>query len=148
MKFMVTFLLIFLAFMAAEPLYSVTISSFLKLCFCFSCCRMWWSLWWLSCWSSFLHGSWATLLSYYFKFFKALFLFFLLQDVMKFMVTFLLIFLAFMVGLHNLYWYYLPSIRSQVEHIDHKIKTRAEAGFGTWVWRHFLYDSKAISCVD
>ena len=57
--------------------------------------------------------------------------FFLLQDVMKFMVTFLLIFLAFMVGLHNLYWYYLPSIRSQVEHIDHKIKTRAEAGFGT-----------------
>ncbi len=53
------------------------------------------------------------------------------QDVMKFMVTFLLIFLAFMVGLHNLYWYYEPSIRRQVEYIDHQIETRAEKGFGT-----------------
>ena len=50
---------------------------------------------------------------------------------MKFMVTFLLIFLAFMVGLHNLYWYYLPSIRNQVEVIDHDIQTEAEQGFGT-----------------
>ena len=50
---------------------------------------------------------------------------------MKFMVTFLLICLAFMVGLHNLYWYYLPDIRNEVEILDHGIKTEAEDGFGT-----------------
>lgn len=60
--------------------------------------------------------------------------FFLLpQDVMRFMVTFVPIFLAFMVGMYNLYWYYDPSVRSQVEIVDHKIRTRAEEGFGTYV---------------
>lgn len=49
---------------------------------------------------------------------------------MKFMVTFVPIFLAFMVGMYNLYWYYDPSVRSIVEMEDHKIKTNAQDGFG------------------
>ena len=57
--------------------------------------------------------------------------FFSRQDVFKFMVTFVLIFLAFMVGLHNLYWYYEPSIRGQVEVVRHDVKLGAEKGFGT-----------------
>jgi len=52
---------------------------------------------------------------------------------MKFMVTFVPIFLAFMVGMYNLYWYYDPSVRSHVELIDHKITTKAEEGFGKYV---------------
>ena len=53
---------------------------------------------------------------------------------MKFMVTFLLIFLAFMVGLHNLYWYYNPEIRNQVELVPRNVNTKAERGFGTYVY--------------
>jgi len=52
------------------------------------------------------------------------------QDVMKFMVMFVPIFLAFMVGMYNLYWYYDPSVRGTVEMVDHNITTRAEEGFG------------------
>ena len=52
------------------------------------------------------------------------------QDVMKFMVMFVPIFLAFMVGMYNLYWYYDPSVRRNVEIVDHNISTKAEQGFG------------------
>lgn len=52
---------------------------------------------------------------------------------MKFMVTFVPIFLAFMVGMYNLYWYYDPSVRNIVEVVDHKITTKAQEGFGTCV---------------
>jgi len=55
------------------------------------------------------------------------------QDVMKFFVMFVPIFLAFMVGMYNLYWYYDPSVRSSVEIVDHNISTRAEEGFGKYV---------------
>ena len=54
------------------------------------------------------------------------------QDVMKFMVTFVTIFLAFMVGMYNLYWYYDPDVRGEVELEDHNIQTRAEKGFGKY----------------
>ena len=50
---------------------------------------------------------------------------------MKFMVTFVPIFLAFMVGMYNIYWYYDPNVRGHVEVRDHNIKTMAEQGFGT-----------------
>ena len=49
---------------------------------------------------------------------------------MKFMSTFVLIFLAFMVGMYNLYWYYDPAVRGQAEIHDHNIRTRAEKEFG------------------
>ena len=49
---------------------------------------------------------------------------------MKFMVTFVPLFLAFMVGMYNLYWYYDPSVRKTVELKDHGIKTKAQEGFG------------------
>jgi len=52
---------------------------------------------------------------------------------MKFMVMFVPIFLAFMVGMYNLYWYYDPSVRGTVEIVDHNISTRAEEGFGKYV---------------
>ena len=52
---------------------------------------------------------------------------------MKFMVTFVPIFMAFMVGMYNMYWYYEPSVRRQVETFDHNIKTKAEKGFGKYV---------------
>jgi uncharacterized protein YqhQ len=39
----------------------------------------------------------------------------LFQDVLRFMVIFLLIFVAFMVGLQNLYQYYSADHRSKVE---------------------------------
>jgi len=51
---------------------------------------------------------------------------------MKFMVMFVPIFLAFMVGMYNLYWYYDPSVRRAVEIVDHNITTRAEKGFGKY----------------
>ena len=53
-----------------------------------------------------------------------------LQDVMKFMVMFVPIMVTFMMGLYNMYWYYLPSVSAQVEVEDHNITTRAEKGFG------------------
>ena len=49
---------------------------------------------------------------------------------MKFMVTFVPIFLAFMVGMYNLYWYYDPTVREKVEVPNHNITTIAEGGFG------------------
>src|SRR6218665_4158384 len=62
---------------------------------------------------------------------KLLIVSYYVQDVMKFMVTFVPIFLAFMVGMYNLYWYYDPSVRNIVEIVDHKINTKAQEGFGT-----------------
>ncbi len=37
------------------------------------------------------------------------------QDVSKFMIIFCIVIIAFMVGLNNLYWYYEPNTRQQVE---------------------------------
>lgn len=50
---------------------------------------------------------------------------------MKFMVTFVLLFFAFMVGLHNLYWYYDAENVKSMEIFKHNLTTRAEKGFGT-----------------
>ena len=61
---------------------------------------------------------------------------------MKFMVTFVPIFAAFMVGMYNMYWYYDPSVRNNVETMhEQDIVTRAEKGFGKSVW---LYNGAFI----
>ena len=52
---------------------------------------------------------------------------------MKFMVTFTIVFVAFMVGLNNLYWYYDETVREEVQLYDSdldSIDTRAERAFG------------------
>ncbi len=58
---------------------------------------------------------------------------------MKFMVIFFIVFLAFLVGLNNLYWYYDESVREEVQLYPHnyykeqndEIDTNAERAFGT-----------------
>ena len=59
---------------------------------------------------------------------------------MKFMVIFFIVFLAFLVGLNNLYWYYDESVREQVQVFDSQfmsnsspVDTKAEKAFGTYV---------------
>ena len=49
---------------------------------------------------------------------------------MKFVVIFMVVFLAFMVGLHNLYWYYPKAKRQHVEFLPNNITTNAELAFG------------------
>ena len=45
----------------------------------------------------------------------------------------MVVFCAFMVGLHNLYWYYPKDVRKQVEIMDNNITTHAEKHFGMYV---------------
>ncbi|XP_050397743.2 short transient receptor potential channel 7 isoform X2 [Patella vulgata] len=54
----------------------------------------------------------------------------MITDIMKFFVVFLVLFIAFMVGLHNLYWYYPKNVRKEVELIPNNITTVAEENFG------------------
>jgi hypothetical protein len=54
----------------------------------------------------------------------------LLQDILKFAAIFGVLFLAFMIGLHNLYWYYPKETRSKVEFLENNITTSAEQYFG------------------
>ncbi|XP_046553043.1 short transient receptor potential channel 7-like [Haliotis rubra] len=51
-------------------------------------------------------------------------------DIMKFVVIFMVLFMAFFVGLHNLYWYYPPTTRMAWELTSHNITTKAEKHFG------------------
>nr|XP_034338793.1 short transient receptor potential channel 3-like isoform X1 [Crassostrea gigas] len=54
----------------------------------------------------------------------------MMTDIIKFLAIFLVILVAFMVGLHNLYWYYPKQVREKVEFINHNITVRAEESFG------------------
>ncbi|ESO82714.1 hypothetical protein LOTGIDRAFT_108754, partial [Lottia gigantea] len=54
----------------------------------------------------------------------------MITDIMKFFVVFLVLFIAFMVGLHNLYWYYPKNVRKDVELLPNNITTVAEENFG------------------
>ncbi|KAK3600930.1 hypothetical protein CHS0354_004139 [Potamilus streckersoni] len=54
----------------------------------------------------------------------------MLTDILKFAVIFMVVFVAFMVGLHNLYWYYPQQVRKDVEFLDNNITTKAESNFG------------------
>ena len=57
--------------------------------------------------------------------------YFSFQDILKFGAVFFVVFIAFMVGLHNLYWYYPAAVRGHVELVpDNKINTTAEENFG------------------
>ncbi|CAF0718901.1 unnamed protein product [Brachionus calyciflorus] len=61
----------------------------------------------------------------------------MINDIFKFIVIFVIIFLAFMFSINNLYWYYLSNVRNNVEvnhHLDDETNssiTRAEKAFGT-----------------
>ena len=52
------------------------------------------------------------------------------QDILKFGAIFMVLFMAFFVGLHNLYWYYPKSVRSQVELFNNNISSNAGKYFG------------------
>ncbi|XP_048780168.1 short transient receptor potential channel 7-like isoform X1 [Ostrea edulis] len=54
----------------------------------------------------------------------------MMTDIMKFLAIFLVILIAFMVGLHNLYWYYPKQVREKVEFMKNNITVRAEEAFG------------------
>ncbi|XP_076449134.1 short transient receptor potential channel 7-like [Babylonia areolata] len=54
----------------------------------------------------------------------------MVTDILKFGVIFLVLFLAFLVGLHNLYWYYPKRVRRTVELFENNITTNAEQYFG------------------
>lgn len=53
---------------------------------------------------------------------------FSLQDILKFLAVFNLVMVAFLVGLHNLFWYYSAS--DSIEIVDKNITTKAEIYFG------------------
>ncbi len=58
---------------------------------------------------------------------------------MKFMVIFFIVFLAFLVGLNNLYWYYDPTMREMVQVVKDgkyrpELHSNAEKAFGTYVY--------------
>ncbi|KAL5021904.1 hypothetical protein ScPMuIL_001059, partial [Solemya velum] len=54
----------------------------------------------------------------------------MITDILKFGVIFSVVFLAFMVGLHNLYWYYPKQIRQPTEFLPNNVETNAEKFFG------------------
>ncbi|XP_071173975.1 short transient receptor potential channel 7-like [Mytilus edulis] len=56
----------------------------------------------------------------------------MITDILKFVIIFLVVFVAFMVGLHNLYWYYPVDVRSQVQfgNLSSNISAKAENHFG------------------
>ena len=54
----------------------------------------------------------------------------ILQDILKFGAVFTVVFCAFMVGLHNLYWYYPKDVRKHVELVENNVTTEAEKHFG------------------
>ena len=45
---------------------------------------------------------------------------------MKFVCIFTLVFTGFLFGLHNLYWYYEPEVRAEVEIFKHKYNMLSE----------------------
>ncbi|XP_061163089.1 short transient receptor potential channel 6-like [Saccostrea echinata] len=53
----------------------------------------------------------------------------MVKDILKFMLLFIVVIGSFMVGLHNLYWYY--SVHDDIEITDHDFDFKAEKYFGT-----------------
>ncbi|KAL3860515.1 hypothetical protein ACJMK2_010634 [Sinanodonta woodiana] len=54
-------------------------------------------------------------------------------DITKFIVVFFVVLVAFMVGLHNLYWYYPLGERGPTTFLPNNATTEAEKNFGIWV---------------
>ncbi|OWF36590.1 Short transient receptor potential channel 7 [Mizuhopecten yessoensis] len=48
----------------------------------------------------------------------------MISDILKFGVIFMVVFLAFMVGLHNLYWYYPQEMRNHVKFMNNTVNTQ------------------------
>ena len=63
------------------------------------------------------------------NYFYVIFLFYF-QDILKFGAIFMVFFIAFFVGLHNLYWYYPKSVRGPLELVKNNVTTSAETHFG------------------
>jgi len=57
----------------------------------------------------------------------------MISDILKFICIFLIVFCGFLFGLYNLYHYYDPDLRNQVEIKLHKNETNGEQYFGTLV---------------
>ncbi|KAK3600933.1 hypothetical protein CHS0354_004142 [Potamilus streckersoni] len=57
----------------------------------------------------------------------------MIADITKFIVVFLVALVAFMVGLHNLYWYYPKKERVPTSFHPHNGTTTVEKYFGIWV---------------
>lgn len=55
----------------------------------------------------------------------------MISDILKFICIFLIVFCGFLFGLYNLYHYYDPNLRNQVEIKPHKNETNGEQYFGT-----------------
>ncbi|KAK3611420.1 hypothetical protein CHS0354_027146 [Potamilus streckersoni] len=55
----------------------------------------------------------------------------MLKDILKFLALFMLIFMAFMIGLQNLYWYY--NIRASIELEDRNLTFPAADSFGDFI---------------
>lgn len=53
----------------------------------------------------------------------------MVKDILKFMLLFIVVIGSFMVGLHNLYWYY--SVHDDIEITNHDFQFKAEKYFGT-----------------
>ena len=51
----------------------------------------------------------------------------------------MVVFCAFMVGLHNLYWYYPKDVRKHVELVENNVTTEAEQHFGMYVLGVYLW---------
>ena len=55
-----------------------------------------------------------------------------LQDIVRFMILFGLIFFSYIIGFFNIYWYYFPDTRSEAEVEDHNLQVNAGDAFGRW----------------
>ncbi|XP_059176496.1 short transient receptor potential channel 6-like [Physella acuta] len=54
----------------------------------------------------------------------------MLKDIAKFGALFILVIFAFMVGLHNLYWYYSERVKIELDNLTHPKQVPAEKHFG------------------
>jgi len=69
----------------------------------------------------------------------------MINDIFKFVAIFVIIFLAFMFAMNNLFWYYTSNVRNSVEIVKHlnpednSTLTKAEQAFGTFVFFFFFY---------
>ncbi len=53
------------------------------------------------------------------------------QDILKFICIFMIVFTGFLFGLHNVFWYYDPAVRSAVEINRHDDSTKGGGRFGS-----------------
>lgn len=66
------------------------------------------------------------------------------KDIVKFVTIFVIIFIAFMFAINNLYWYYQKSVReqSQVFIRNKSVGIKAEESFGTYLLLRIEFKKK------